>query len=252
MGKTTAPRPKTTKKTKSNAVIKHKKSKVPLRPGTDRGRAGKSETYRVKAPDNAASESRRRASKKRRQMFYAVMVVFLTFYTVSSLAVFLFYYYSFNRTFSKAQVFAVDIIGERGRSIAFTDVSRANKAYGLYVSLTDLDKLCDFSVAGDDKALTLMLRGSGETLECFANSSFMYINGTPARLSAPILYEDREYYIPVELLEQYFSGFDILYEKGVCAISLAKENGGVLELKFKTQKVSEPIPEITGDTSPGP
>jgi len=181
--------------------------------------------------------------KNRRQMICAVMVVFLTFYTVFSLVVFLYYYISFNSTPDEAELYSINLINQKGKTIAASSVKQANKSYGLYISLTDLDKLCDLSVAGDGDKLTVMLRKSGESLECYTNSSFMYINGNPARLSIPILYENYEYYLPVELLEQYFIGIDIVYEKGVCTMSLVDGSDTALELKLKNQPVSERITE---------
>ncbi len=184
--------------------------------------------------------------KNRRQMVCAVMVVFLTFYSVISLVIVLYYYISFNSTPSETVLYSVSMVNQKGKTVAAASVSQSNKAYGLYVSLTDLDTLCSLSVAGDGEKLTIMLRKSGEILECFTNSSFMYVNGNPARLSIPILYENYEYYLPVELLEQYFIGVDIKYIKGKCVMSLAEGTDTVLELKLKSQPVLESLTENTG------
>jgi hypothetical protein len=48
----------------------------------------------------------------------------------------------------------------------------------------------------------------------------MIINDNPVRISAPLLYEDGEYLIPVVLLENYVNGLEINYDdnKMICSI----------------------------------
>ena len=204
---------------------------------------GKSAATPYDSPEIFEKSNRiKEAKRNRRQFVYAAMVVFLTFYVVLCLAVFLYYYISFNSDTGSTTLYSIRILNQKGKTLALSDAEQANKRFGFYISLTDLDKLCDLSVSGARDKLTLILRQSGEYLECFTNSSFLYVNGNPARLSIPVLYENREYYLPVELIEQYFIGVNIVYEKGVCKMSLAGDNP-VLELKLKKQPISTPLPE---------
>ncbi len=184
----------------------------------------------------------RTAKKSRRQLVYAACVLFLAFYFAFCLVITLYYYLSFNSTPDEAELYSISILNERGKTVARTSAEGANKRFGFYISLGQLDKLCDLSVAGDEGKLTIILRESGENLECFTNSSFLYINGNPARLSIPVLYENYEYYLPVELIEQYFMGVNIVYEKGICKMSLADKEAA-LELKLKSQPLCPPIAE---------
>lgn len=199
-----------------------------------------------KTPPARVKESRR-LKKHRRQALLAVMLVFLTFYVIISLFVTAYYYYSFNSTPKAAKLYSVKAVGPTGKTIAAENSEGANKYRALYVSLSTLDKLCDLSYAGDGETLTVMFRNSGEALDCFTNSSFLYINGNPARLTYPVMYEKKlaEYYFPVELVEQYFIGVDVEYKKGDCLLSLTSGRDTVIGLKLKEQQKSQNIAEPT-------
>lgn len=182
--------------------------------------------------------------KKRLEAICMLLLLFLTFYVVLSLCVGIYYKIKFDSAEKAVMFYDVQTVtgeGKRRKAVTFTDREDANNYYGLYIAFDDLNKLCKLSSAGDSKKLTVIFRDTNEYLECCADSSLIYINTIPTRLSVPILY-DNGYYFPIELISDYFLGVNVVFEdeKEVCTITLT---GKPLELKLKKQTSPERIKE---------
>lgn len=124
---------------------------------------------------------------------------------------------SFNSVAESDKVYSVE--GYMGEERIFTvSASRANNSYGLYIPFSTLTTLCPMSIAGDKDGVAIILPDTGDYIKCFSNSSSIWVNDAPCRLSSPVLFEESDYLIPVELLE-YINGLDVTYgDDRVCTV----------------------------------
>ncbi len=106
-----------------------------------------------------------------------------------------------------------------------------------YISATGLSSLCDFTLAGDSKEVTMYFHDIGQQLAFTDRSAVVEINGEKKRLSSEIIFK-KDYYIPLELIENYFCGITI--EQGKTGeILLSVEEGG-LSLRSVAQSETTP------------
>ena len=80
-----------------------------------------------------------------------------------------------------------------------------------YISATELSYLYDFTLAGDKTRVSLHFHNADESLSLTKDSTAVSINGSSVRLTAPIIFTD-DYYIPLELIRNYFNGVTIVYD----------------------------------------
>lgn len=168
----------------------------------------------------------RKAAKKRRRssgaftQLLAVLIIFLAFYLVITLFIAGLIYYSFNSTAKNTEIYSLNVVYDE-KVIHKVAAENANNEYGLYIPFSYLSEIGAFGLAGDGDEVTLFLIGTDNRIECTKNSSLIVINNNPLRISAPILYENGEYLIPVMLLENYVNGINITYdnEKMICSVS---------------------------------
>lgn len=200
--------------------------------------------------DFEKAERIKERKREQRRLIFAVLLIFLTLYIVFSLIVVAFYYFSF-RSGSKSQTlygvetakYVLKSNGSYKKSIfSSIDAETSNMGYGLYIGFDELNDLCDFSSAGNNESFTLIIRDTDEYAELFANSSFLYVNENPVRLSAPVLNKNGKYYIPMEFVEEYIIGIDVEYDKDekLCTVSI-KESKTPIGFKLKTQ---DSIPNV--------
>lgn len=150
----------------------------------------------------------------------AVVIVFLAFYLAFSLFVGGLILYSFNDTAENTEIYSLRVIYD-DETLYRMDAETANTEYGLYIPFEYLSEIASFGLAGDGDNATLFIIGTDNRIECTKNSSLVIINGNPVRISAPILFQDNEYLIPVVLIENYINGIDVSYDKEemICAVS---------------------------------
>jgi len=58
-------------------------------------------------------------------------------------------------------------------------------------------------------------------LTCKHNSTLIYVNGSAARLSVPVIFVEDDFLLPIEIFENYVFGIDIVYndKTKVCTLS---------------------------------
>lgn len=130
---------------------------------------------------------------------------------------------SFNSAAESNKVYSV--VGYLGEDKVFTvPSSRATNSYGLYIPFSTLTKLCPMSIAGDKESVAIILPDSGDYIKCYSNSSSIKVNDSPCRLSCPVLFEEEDWLIPVEVLE-YINGIKVTYGKDrICTVYLASKD----------------------------
>ncbi len=166
-----------------------------------------------------AAKKRRRSSGAFTQIL-AVLILFLAFYLIITLFIAGLIYYSFNTTAKNTEIYSLNVVYDE-TTLHKMAAEDANNEYGLYIPFSYLSEIGAFGLAGDGDEVTLFLIGTDNRIECTKNSSLIVINDNPIRISAPILYENGEYLIPVMLLENYVNGINITYddEKMTCSVS---------------------------------
>ena len=167
----------------------------------------------------------KKAAKKRKRssfvlsQFMAVLIVFLTFYFAIILFIAGSIYYSFNSTAKNTEIYSLNVIYDE--SVVFkASANTVNNEYGLYIPFESLSSIANIGLAGDGDEVTMFIIGSDNRIQCTKNSSLVVINDNPIRISAPIIYENNDYYIPVLLVENYINGIDVVYddENMICKV----------------------------------
>lgn len=177
-----------------------------------------------------AQEKRRRKDAFSRKA--AAVIVFLVFYTLMILFVFGMVFYSFHHSSNNVDLYSVKILYDE-KMLYELPAKEVNNEYGLYVPFSYLTEICSFGMAGDGDDISLFIIGTDNRIDCKKNSSLIVINDNPIRISAPILYRDNEYLIPMVLLDNYIKGIDISYDedKKICTLSSSRGQSG-LSLKL--------------------
>lgn len=186
------------------------------------------ENEEIKAPTEQQLRKKKivkKAAKKRRRSSFAftqilaVLIVFLAFYLAISLFIAGSIYYSFNSTAKNTEIYSLNVLYDE-TVVYKADATTVNNEYGLYIPFEQLSAIANIGLAGDGDEVTMFLIGSDNRIECTKNSSLVVINDNPVRISAPILYENGDYLIPVLLIENYVNGIDVVYddEKMVCQV----------------------------------
>lgn len=178
-----------------------------------------------------AAKKRRRRRNKFAQIM-AVLIVFLAFYLAISLFIALSIYYSFNSTAKNTEIYSLNVVYDE-TVLYKMEAQEANNEYGLYIPFSYLSEIGAFGLAGDGEDVTLFLIGTDNRIECTKNSSLVVINDNPIRISAPILYEENEYLIPIVLVENYINGIDVIYDNEAMICSVSSDLGKTdVELKL--------------------
>ena len=106
-----------------------------------------------------------------------------------------------------------------------------------YISATGLSALCKFTLAGDSKEVTMYFHDIGQHISFTDRSAVVEINGEKKRLSSEVFFKN-DYYIPLELIENYFCGVTI--EQGKAGTLLISATGDGLSLRSWQQTETEP------------
>ncbi len=165
------------------------------------------------------------------------LILFLAFYIIITLLAAGLIYYSFNETEEDVDLYAVKVVYDE-KTLHSLPASAVNNEYGLYVPFSYLTEICSFGLAGDGDDVTIFIIGTDSRIECTKNSSLIVINDNPIRISAPILFQDSEYLIPVVMLDNYINGIDVSYdeEKMLCTLSSSL---GKTDISLKLQLPEE-------------
>ncbi len=177
-----------------------------------------------------------RLRRERKETFFARLSLCLIIYVAFCLLTALFVYSLYTGGDSALENKLV-ITDSEGKAIETISASASNIDGVQYVSASDLALLYKFTVAGDKEQVTLYFHNIDQSLSLFKNSSAVEINGSTVRLSSNIIFTD-DYYIPLELIENYFYGAIITREAGKTTFYRSGENDGF------TLRVALPTPAV--------
>ncbi len=189
----------------------------------------RSQSKKQSQPQKRVKEAR---ASGRFSGFLAVLIVFLAFYLAITLFIGGLIIYSFNDTAKNTEIYSLNVVFD-DRIVHKQSAAKANNEYGLYVPFSYLQEIGTFGIAGDGDEATLFIVGTDNRIECTINSSLMIINDNPVRISAPLLYEEGDYLIPIVLFENYINGIEINYDdkKMVCSL-VSDADRSDIELKL--------------------
>lgn len=188
---------------------------------------GKTAAHRP-AGKPAPKKKRKPMSEKDKEgagILSVILVLGFAAYLVIVLIIAMLVWYSFSGTANRRTSYSIRVLDETDTRLFTYDAPDANRQYGLYLRFSDLSRYCDLGVAGDEEKVTFFLPGDEDEVVCYRNSSLVQINGNTARIGAPILFEKKDYLIPLSLFEDYLGGFGITYDedKLLCTVVIPKE-----------------------------
>lgn len=188
---------------------------------------------------------KRKVSTARKQRIVAVLILLLTLYLLISLSIGGLIYFSFDKEAKSDDIYALKLYQAETRKYSF-ESTIVNNAYGLYVPYKALSELCNLGIAGDDGTVIILLSPDGGTIECKNNSSLVYINDNAVRISAPVLFESDDYKIPIELIESYLIGVEVVYneETMLCTVTAPEDSADItLKVQFPIEISTTYFPE---------
>jgi len=168
--------------------------------------------------------SRQDRIKKRRKaaraQLLAVLIVFLAFYLLFSLFIGAWILYSFKNSDDSSEIYALHVVYDE-HTLHKLKAKDVNTDYGLYIPFEYLSEIGSFGISGDGDSARLFIIGTDNMIELTKNSSLVIINGNPVRISAPVLFEENDYLLPVVLVENFITGIDVSYDdkKMICRVS---------------------------------
>lgn len=174
--------------------------------------SGTRRTVRRLTPEEI-EERRAKAAEQRRQRretFFARLIFGAMVYLLCTLIIFGFVASLYFWTESP-EILTLEILDGRGEVLETVEGDEFIINNVPYVSATALSGIYDFTLAGDKNRVSLHFHDAEESLSLTKDSSSVEINGCKVRLSAPIIFTD-DYYIPLELIRNYFNGVTIVYD----------------------------------------
>lgn len=190
------------------------------RPNGGTARTRQSSPGAAKKPEQSKKRKMSAADRRGAETVLVIAVLSLVLYVILALLIAFFVWYSFSTPATGNTLYSlIAVDAETEKSLFSYSAGRANNSYGLYLSYKDLANYCDFGVAGDDNQITLFF-SEKDSIVCYRNSSLLYVNGNTVRISAPVLFEDDDYLLPINLFESYLTGVTVTYDdaKKVCRV----------------------------------
>lgn len=217
-----------------------------------------------KAPPKSTPPQKRsrltESEKRGAQTLMAILFVAVVLYLLIVLIIAVFVWYSFSTPAESETLYSLRIVTEDGNiKRASYSATEANNSYGLYLRYSDVAPLCGFGIAGDEETVTLYLPGGGlvnsTQLECIVlhrNSSLIEVNGNHVRLSAPVLFEGKDYLLPVSLFETYLIGLKVEYdeEDRLCLVTVPENLSFSLKLHRPTESPKCDLSQVPESEAP--
>lgn len=181
-----------------------------------------------------AAERRR----QKRETFFARLIFGTIIYVLCALIIFGFvatmYFWS-----ESPEILTLEVLDSKGNVIESLEGEEFVFDNVPYVSATVLSKLYDFTLAGDTNRVSLHFHNAEESVSLTKDSTLVEINGCRVRLSEPIIFTD-DYYIPLELIRNYFNGVTIVYDSEEETARLSVDEDLTVFLKLHLPEGTEP------------
>lgn len=212
--------------------------------------ADKAHNVAKKAPSGAqkrpvspqAAERMRRAAERRRrkrETFFVRLAFCAAIYLTVCLMITLFVVSLYRGSTVSDDAARISVKDSSGKELCRLSAEKANVNGVEYISASALSRLYRFTLAGDKNEVTLHFHNIGQSVSLHRDSAVVEISGEGVRLGAKIIFTD-DYYIPLELIENYFNGAIIERDgnKGVITLSQNAEADFYLRLQLPQETVS--------------
>lgn len=221
-GAQTAGRPQQTRNTRQSPQqrpVAQPRSGTNQRPVQNGSQNAARRNMHMTAEQAAINRTSRRNEKhySRRRAKYAVGVFFrsallfgVLFAIIGCLSAVVFYV---NLTYSEAEDssrYSYIIDGQRS-TLSYKNAVRDGR---VYVSFTDVAKMCGLAVTGSDSDMKFVIKGDeAETIRFITDSREVYVNGIGTRLGSECYRINDELYVPVDFVSAYFNGLDVTVDE---------------------------------------
>lgn len=194
----------------------------------------------------AAIEKRR----QRRELFILKLIVFLTFYTLISLIIVGFIFFSLKVKADSLKINNVELVINEDTTIKLSGQTLVQNNT-IYIPYEQLDKMCNFVLTGDNNKITLIITSSIDYVSFYKNSNQALIGGTSYRISAPVLFEKDDYYIPIDFIANYMEGIAVEYNQKTNSYQLTY-TGEPITFSGKFPASTDRIDVLTAPSIPAP
>ncbi len=188
-------------------------------------------------------ERKRRALALRRQKketFIARLTLCVAIYLAFCLAIVGFVLSLYRGSVVSDNACAIVVADDKGGTLYKLSASRADINGVEYISASALAKLYKFTLAGDKNEVTLHFHNINQSLSLFKDSAVVEMNGEKIRLGAKIVFTN-DYYIPLELIENYFNGAIIERNEGRGLITVSQNNTADFYLRLQLPQTTPAV-----------
>ncbi len=162
--------------------------------------------------------------KKRRsagiRTFIARFFLFLVIFSLMAGLCTLIFFFTLTRAPESDSARYSYVIGDTKETLPNSKALRNGR---LYVSFTDIARMCDLAVTGSNEDMKYVIKGDeAETIRFITDSRIVYVNGVEARLNADCYFEGGEIYVPVEFVSSYVKGVNVEDDKGANKVTVER------------------------------
>lgn len=209
------------------------------------------------SPQEISRRKRKIIEKKRqrRELFILKLVIFLTFYILINLIIAGFIFFSIKNRDETTKINRLEIVFDESQTVKLPGDALV-KNNTVYIPFEKLDLLCKFVLTGDSSKITLIMNSGIDYTSFYKDSNLAYIGGASYRISAPVLFEKDDYYIPLDFVNNYIEGIAVDYDEKVNIYRLVLTGEPITfagKFPSSTEKIDQktapqvPLPE-TSDT----
>lgn len=183
----------------------------------------------------AEEERRRRAAeirRNKRETFFARLLFGAAIYFAFFLAIAGFVFSLYRGSANSAGAMSLVVAGSEGEELCTVSAKKADVNGVEYISAEALSFIYDFTLAGDMNTVTMHFHNLGQSLTLFRDSAVVEMNGEKIRLGSKIIFTD-DYYIPLELIENYFNGAIIERDSEEECVTLSRNTEAQFYLRLQ-------------------
>ena len=187
-------------------------------------------------------ERKRRAlalRRQKRETFFARLILCAAIYFAVCLIIAIFVFSLYRGSIVGDNAADIVVADKDGKAVYELEADRANINGVEYISASALSSLYKFTLAGDKNEVTLHFHNLKQSISLFKDSAVVEMNGENIRLGAKIIFTN-DYYIPLELIENYFNGAIIERDGDKGVITLSQNNEVDFYLRLQKPQLTTP------------
>ena len=188
--------------------------------------------------------------RRKRELFILKLVIFLTFYILINLVIVGFIFFSIKNQDETTKINRIELVFDESRTVKLPGDTLVKNNI-VYIPFEKLDQLCNFVLTGDSSKITLIMNSGIDYTSFYKDSNLAYIGGSSYRISAPVLFEKDDYYIPLDFVNNYMKGISVDFDEKVNIYKLVL-TGEPITFAGKFPSSTEKIDQKTAPQVPLP